>query len=312
MVFSIISIPISTTISRLACFGVLFCLLQLGGGTSAFAQNDPNVVMHKVEKGQTLFGIARKYQASVSEIRALNDGLQEGLKVDQVIKVPVKAGLATKEVAPAVKPAPLPDNSATAATPDPAGRAQHVVGVGQTLGMIAKTYKTTVAEILKWNNMTNPNIRIGQRIIVGPPVAMATAVAAPKTSSPSPKPGAVPAKEAMPESIAAVAGAPTVGKESGLVQQVEKGLAEGIDQDDNNKQQCLHRTAAIGSVLKVKNDLNGLSVYAKVVGKLPEIGPNEKLVVRLSKSTFEKLMPSERRFPVTITYSQQVTTSTPK
>lgn len=278
----------------------------------AYSQTGGRVVEHKVEKGQTLFGIARKYQASVAEIKAVNQGLQDGLQVGQIIKVPI-AGDAPAPAPEVNKPSkpekvekPAPDNTRPENVVIPAGARTHVVGAGQTLSMIARTYKTTVAEILKLNNLKNPSISVGQKIIVSVPAGTETTTTKKSAQVPAAQQQALnaPVVEQAPngEIIVPVVGNPTVGV-SGLEQQVDKGLAEGIDQDDNNKQQCLHRTAPVGTVVKVKNDLNGLSIYAKVVGKLQDIGQNERLVIRLSKSAFEKLMPTEKRFPVTVVYS---------
>lgn len=289
-----------------------YCILLT---VACFAQTAGQVIEHKVEKGQTLFGIARKYQASVADIRALNEGLKDGLQVDQIIKVPVKVaqGQAVTEIAKPAKSEkvekaeiPAPDNNRPENVVIPAGAKTHVVGAGQTLSMIARTYKTTVADILKLNNLKNPSISVGQRIIVTAPAAVADAIKKP-TAAAQIQASAAPVAEQAPngEIIVPVVGNASVGA-SGLEQQVDKGLAEGIDQDDNNKQQCLHRTAPVGTVVKVKNDLNGLSIYAKVVGKLQDIGQNERLVIRLSKSAFEKLMPTEKRFPVTVVYSAPV------
>lgn len=45
---------------------------------------------HTVLAGETLFGISRYYNVTVEAIQSLNGGLKEGLKVDQMILIPVK------------------------------------------------------------------------------------------------------------------------------------------------------------------------------------------------------------------------------
>ncbi|MGC8803435.1 MAG: LysM peptidoglycan-binding domain-containing protein, partial [Bacteroidales bacterium] len=45
--------------------------------------------LHTVKKGQTLYSIARAYRCTVNEILQYNN-LADEIKVDQVIKVPVK------------------------------------------------------------------------------------------------------------------------------------------------------------------------------------------------------------------------------
>lgn len=50
----------------------------------------------------------------------------------------------------------------------------------------------------------------------------------------------------------------------------------------NNTFFALHKTAKIGSIIKVKNLENNKVSYAKVIGKLPDIDENKNIVVRLS------------------------------
>jgi hypothetical protein len=84
---------------------------------------------------------------------------------------------------------------------------------------------------------------------------------------------------------------------------VESGLAEVIDQGSESKKHlCLHRTAPIGSILQVKNEMNGSMVFVRVIGKLPDTGANDKLLLRISKKPYERLSPSGKRFQVEVSY----------
>ncbi len=64
----------------------------------------------------------------------------------------------------------------------------------------------------------------------------------------------------------------------------------------------LHRTAKVGSVMKIRNEMNGMEIYARVVGKLPATGDNNKLLIKISKAAFEQLRAVDARFPVEISY----------
>ncbi len=44
--------------------------------------------LHKVEKGQTLYSIAKKYNSSIEKINELNPELVNGLKAEQILKIP--------------------------------------------------------------------------------------------------------------------------------------------------------------------------------------------------------------------------------
>jgi rare lipoprotein A (peptidoglycan hydrolase) len=91
----------------------------------------------------------------------------------------------------------------------------------------------------------------------------------------------------------------------GYTRVVETGFAEAIDGDGNSKKHlCLHKTAPIGSILQVRNEMNGQSVFVKVVGKLPETGSNEKLIIRISRQAYDRLMATGKRFPVEVSYPE--------
>jgi hypothetical protein len=86
----------------------------------------------------------------------------------------------------------------------------------------------------------------------------------------------------------------------------ERGLAEAIEESsDNPKFLALHRTATVGTIIQVKNELNNLYIFARVIGKLPETGTNDRLVVKLSKRAYDKLGAVDRRFPVEVSYVPQ-------
>ena len=43
----------------------------------------------------------------------------------------------------------------------------YVVQPGDTLGAIAKKYNVTIEQLMKWNNITNPDIiAVGQRLVI--------------------------------------------------------------------------------------------------------------------------------------------------
>jgi hypothetical protein len=102
-----------------------------------------------------------------------------------------------------------------------------------------------------------------------------------------------------------ISGIREVNNTLGYTRIVETGFAEAIEGDVNSKKHlCLHKTAPIGSIIQVKNETNGQSVFVKVIGKLPETGSNEKLIIRVSRQAYERLMATGKRFPVEVSYPQ--------
>ena len=56
--------------------------------TELSANDTASFVIHKVEKSQTLYSISKYYGVSVEKIKALNPELSEGLKANQLLKIP--------------------------------------------------------------------------------------------------------------------------------------------------------------------------------------------------------------------------------
>ena len=86
---------------------------------------------------------------------------------------------------------------------------------------------------------------------------------------------------------------------------VETGLGASIDQSVTDKYLALHKTAPVGTIMQVKNAMNGLSVYVRVIGKLPETGENNNILVRLSPRAVQKLGTADSRFRVETNYIPQ-------
>lgn len=62
------------------------------------ANDSTNYIFHKVEKGQTLYGIEKQYGVSDEKLRALNPELVNGLKLGQTIRIPkLGAGSVAKQ-----------------------------------------------------------------------------------------------------------------------------------------------------------------------------------------------------------------------
>lgn len=79
----------------------------------------------------------------------------------------------------------------------------------------------------------------------------------------------------------------------------QRGLAESIEDSQNsNKQLALHREIPTGTMIKLVNPANGKSTIVKIVGKLPDIGLNEKVIIKISQAAYKALNASGKRFSV--------------
>ena len=324
-------------------------------------------ILHRVDEGQTLYAVARRYGRSVAEIRAANPDMADALRYAQVIRVPIPdellsrkeakkldkairedekmkkreaktdakpnptvGGAAIRPPAPTTKPdKPAPKKEKDPNDParsDPTKAGIHVVAPGQTLYSLAVRYGVSQEDMRKWNGLSNNNILIGQALIVSERASQDREPSAPastpepkatrpterteaKTDTPtiisrtaeSPKPTTAPADRPEPEislpSPGNDAPMPTRGR-----RQSSSGVAEMIENDNSGKYLAMHRTAPIGTLVQVRNLFNSQSMWVKVIGRLPDTGVNDKILIKLSTQAFAKLSPQDKRFRAEVSY----------
>ena len=162
-------------------FGKLFFIISifLFFTTSIFAD-----ITYKVEKGDTLYSISRKYQITVAELRTANN-LSENdvIKVGQKLIIP-DADIGTAAALSSTKTA---GSSAPAST---AKTVEYVVAKGDTLYGIARKNGMTVADLMAINNLdSSAVIKVGQKLKVSAGSTSSSSSAATTKKSEPAKPG---------------------------------------------------------------------------------------------------------------------------
>ena len=103
---------------------------------------------HKVRKGESLWIIARRYKARVSDIVSINKISDKGyIRPGQNLKIPTKAYDDYKK-----------------STQSRSKKIFYTVRRGDTLSEIAEKYRTSVKNIRKWNGLRNDRIIVGQKL----------------------------------------------------------------------------------------------------------------------------------------------------
>ena len=281
------------------------------------APSAANTKSHKVEQGETLFSISRKYGVSVGDLSSWNNLKGNDISVGQtlIVQGPVKASQtvsapssapkkeepkkevavaqAAKPTAPAAENKPTVVSAPAGSTVVPGEWITHTVEAGETLFSISRKYDTQVGDIISWNALSSNNVQAGQKLKVG------RGAAAPSTVP------VVPAAVPVPTASNPSGVASSVAKEGDTSYKNIKqtGLAEVIEGTGNHKKYLvLHRDAPIGTIMRVRNEENDITIFARVVGKLPDTGDNSKLVIKLSKAAYDQLRAVNARFPVEISY----------
>jgi len=125
-----------------------------GGGSSSGGGSAAGGV-HVVQRGETLYSIARRYGTSVQAIVSAN-GLRNAnfIWTGQRLTIPGASGGSSSS-----------GGSSQGGGAAPAGGGVHVVQRGETVASIARRYGTTVAAIASTNGLRNPSlIYVGQRL----------------------------------------------------------------------------------------------------------------------------------------------------
>ena len=162
-------------------FGKLFFIISifLFFTTSIFAD-----ITYKVEKGDTLYSISRKYQITVAELRTANN-LSENdvIKVGQKLIIP-DADIGTAAALSSTKTAGSSASASTAKT------VEYVVAKGDTLYGIARKNGMTVADLMAINNLdSSAVIKVGQKLKVSAGSTSSSSSAATTKKSEPAKPG---------------------------------------------------------------------------------------------------------------------------
>lgn len=201
-------------------------------------------------------------------------------------------------------------NSSPSPTPSMGEWISHTVKSGESLFSLSNQYGNSIEDLIRWNALTSNNLKVGQSIKVGKAVANdegAEVKSQPSAVNTEPV-KKIEASAELVEKSKEVMEAPkqevyVPNTSGGFTNTKETGLAEVIPGTEANKKYLvLHRTAPVGSIIRVKNEENSLMIFARVVGVLPETGDNSKVLIKLSQAAFEQLKGVNSRFPVEILY----------
>ncbi|MCF2488478.1 LysM peptidoglycan-binding domain-containing protein [Dyadobacter sp. CY347] len=305
-------------------------------------------VLHRVNQGQTMFAVVRQYGTSIQALREANPGMADNIQSGQTIRVPYTpktskkdskkedkkedrkeaAKAEVKEVKPTVTtpapatpaptapaataptaPAPTTTSAPTASATVPApANGLHKVEPGETLYRVAVKYGVLMADLRKWNNLTDDNLKDGQELIVS---EKAPEKPAPTVAAPAPKvtttttvvKDSVKAKAIVPEKVVKPVEEVAPPKVVKGKKKSESGLAEVIETDEStSKFLGLHRTAPVGALVEVLNEYNQEKIIVRIIGRIPDTSINDDIVIKLSSRAFEKVSPNSKRFRAVVSY----------
>ena len=291
---------------------------------------EPALINYEVRPKDNLNSIARAHGTTVPELKRINELRTINLRIGQQLKVPapreatsgvtenptvqntvvpqngnVRAGGNVSNM-PVEQPKPIlppgSNNAATRTAVKPADTntrkppldekfVEHTVASNETMYSIATTYKMTIDQLKAKNNLPNNSLRVGQKLLISGQYPV-------KTES---------ASDSLDDATIKDPSLRGDASRYGLNQVDEKGTAVWItDQDlDPVKMLVLHKTAPVGTIVKITNPMTNRSAFAKVVGKYTENESTRDVILVMTKAVADSIGAIDKRFFCNITYSGQ-------
>ncbi len=299
---------------------LLICTFTFGQTASSKpVAKIPQYIMHVVKFGETLSKIAKRYGVSMVSILNVNPSLtQDNLNPEQILRIPntsnkkilTISNTDNNELQPKVK------NKIELVVKN---SKYHTVLQGQTMYAISKMYGISVEDIQKWNNLKDFNMKVGSQIIVSkniskleeeistklqpkkPLIEEASKIETDTFNTNTENTDIQASDNANQQELSKVYKAKLVSstiqttKGTGAPMTTTLGAMETV-------YFAMHKTLSIGTVIKIKNLVNSKIVFAKVIGKLPEIDENKHVIIRYSLGVKKDLQLQNGKCYVQIEY----------
>jgi len=139
----------------------LFFNTTLGQITAPIQKiNGVEYYMHKVEKGQTLYSIAKLYTIGVRQIQLDNQLNESGIAEGQILKIKKESVLAMTNPTQQMV---VPDRNHPVS---PANQDHHLVVAGETFYSISKKYQVSVEELMAMNPALQSGLHPGDLLLI--------------------------------------------------------------------------------------------------------------------------------------------------
>ncbi|SEA60696.1 LysM peptidoglycan-binding domain-containing protein [Pedobacter hartonius] len=172
----------------------------------------------------------------------------------------------------------------------------HTVAGNETMYSIATKYSLTLDQLKAKNNLSTNSLYVGQKLLISGqyPVNGEHTTDPASLSSDTAESVKNPSLRLPPSRY-------------GLSQMDEKGTGVWImDPDlDSSKMLVLHRSAPVGTIMKITNPMSNRSTFAKVVGKFTENESTKDVIIVMTKAVADALGALDKRFLCNLTYSGQ-------
>jgi membrane-bound lytic murein transglycosylase D len=120
---------------------------------------------HVVQKGETLYAVARKYALRPADLIAWNNlPASPALRLGQVLRV-IAPNPATATLASTAPVAAGTAETVVATAPE---SVNHKVVAGESMYGIARKYNVSIKQVMEWNNKPDSNVKLGEVLVIKP------------------------------------------------------------------------------------------------------------------------------------------------
>ena len=263
---------------------ILLILVFASLMTWGSAQTISDKIIHKVEAGQTLYFLSKKYNIGIDQLRQANPDILDDLiiKPAQVLVIPVENK--TVEL-------------------DQGGYKIHVVKTKETLYSLSKLYDISVSELINLNQLESANISIGQELKVGKLQVNDDAIFEKSAND------IEIIEEKREEKTEEDKDQVNQAKDVMLYKQLfesydngvnqlnkDKGIGNYLDGNSSGAYLAMVNNVPAEQIVKVRNLMNNKVIYLKVVGPVSSKDADKNIAIKISKSAAEDLNIIEDRF----------------
>lgn len=299
------------TMTRSIFIITLFCALSVQAvagpvdSVGTVVKKGKLFILHKVDKGQGLYAISRRYNVKVDDILSANPGASKDLVLNQELLIPTgkKAPMEQKVVKDYFKKDKSSESVETNENTRGTFAKYHTVKKGETLFAISRMYNTKVDVIKSLNDLESNELKEGQKLLVPMTKAEEKAIEKHETTGED----KVERKKEISNEGSAGEAEVQFGEESEVVEVSEisgkyesrtdyieefdmqktweRGVAQvgGSGAVNTSKRVASHHAAEIGTTIMVTNPVNNDAVFVKVVAH-HKLDKNKANVIILSNS----------------------------
>jgi LysM repeat protein len=274
-------------------------------------------IKHKVESGETLYRLSKRYGASVDAIKEENPSLDKGLSQGLVLSIPYSKSKSNKVEK-------LSDSKNTTKIEAPKEEKAvvyktHTVESGQGLYSIAKMYQVSVDQIKEWNALKTNAVKTGQvlKIIVttSKPIANDLDKDLPVTKPKDVTDVLETTKKVNTTRPISDKVSPQTQKfldtlkvksyrkqDGPTLKSFHLGTAKiTYESELSEKFEAYYNQAEIGQFINVRNLVNDEKVFLKVIGKLPANVDSQTIIV-ITPKALERLQSTDAKLAVEVSY----------